>query len=121
MLAELQRRNYSSATIRQYITAVKQFADHFGRSPEQLGPNETREYQTYLLKDRKLAPRTVKARTSALRFVYVHTLRRPYMLEHLPIPKVPLTLPNVLTQEELQRVIESADHLMHRTILMTLY
>jgi site-specific recombinase XerD len=121
LLEELQRRNYSSETIRLYVSAVKDFAGYFGRSPERLGPKEIREYQTYLLKERKLAPRTVKARTSALRFLYVQTLKRPYMLEHLPIPKVPLKLPTVLTQEEVQRIIESAEHLMHRTILMTLY
>jgi integrase len=43
------------------------------------------------------------------------------MLEHLPIPKVPLTLPTVLTQEKVQRIIEAASNLMHRTIIMMLY
>jgi integrase/recombinase XerD len=121
MLEELQRRNYSSETIRLYISAVKEFAQYFHRSPEKLGPEHIRQYQNYLFKERKLAPRTVKSRTSALRFLYVQTLKRTYMLEHLPIPKVPLKLPTVLTQEEVQRMIEAASHLMHRTILMTLY
>jgi integrase/recombinase XerD len=100
MLEELQRRNYSSETIRLYISAVKEFAEQFSRSPERLGPDEIRQHQHYLLTERKLSPKTVKARTSALRFLYAKTLKRPYMLEHIPIPKVPLKLPTVLTQEE---------------------
>jgi integrase/recombinase XerD len=121
MLEELQRRNYSSETIRLYMSAVKEFAEQFGRSPERLGPDEIRQHQNYLLKERTLSPKTVKARTSALRFLYVKTLKRPYMLEHIPIPKVPLKLPTVLTQGEVQRMIEGASHLLYRTIVMMLY
>jgi integrase/recombinase XerD len=121
MLEELQRRNYAAETVRQYIRAVKQFSDYFGRSPDKLGPKEIREYQQYLLTERKLAPHTVKAHASALRFLYVQTLKRPYMLEHIAIPRVPLKLPTVLTQDEVARMIDAASHLMHRAILMTLY
>ena len=55
MLEELQRRNYSESTTRAYLHAVEQFAVHFGRSPDKLGPDDLRSYQAYLLVERKLA------------------------------------------------------------------
>jgi acyl-CoA synthetase (AMP-forming)/AMP-acid ligase II len=54
MLEELQRRNYSEKTIRGYLRTVEQFAKHFGKSPDKLGPDELRSYQAYLLTERKL-------------------------------------------------------------------
>ena len=54
MLDDLQRRNYSPATIRGYILAVKQFAEHFGKSSEQWGAEEVRRFQLHLLNEKKL-------------------------------------------------------------------
>src|SRR5688572_16287401 len=116
-----QRRNYSSETIRAYINAVKQYAEYFHCSPEKLGPQHVREYQLHMRNDRKLAAHTIKARSSALRFLYIHTLRRPHMLEHIPIPKTPVKLPKILSLEEITRLIDGASNLMHRAILMTAY
>ena len=59
MLEELQRRNYSDSTARGYLRAVAAFAKHFGRPPDQLGPDDLRRYQAYLLKKRKLTVGTV--------------------------------------------------------------
>jgi integrase len=56
-----------------------------------------------------------------LRFLYVKTLRRPYLPEHIPFPKRPRQLPVVLSPEEVQRLIDSAENLMRRTMVMTLY
>lgn len=121
MLEELERRNYSDRTARGYISAVADFAKHFGKSPDQLGPDELRSYQAYLLKKRKLAVNTVVARVAALRFFFVRTLKRHEFRQELPYPKEQRRLPTVLSLEEVGRLIDAASNLKHRAVLMTLY
>lgn len=121
MLDELERRNYSPNTVRSYLHAVEEFARHFRRSPEQLGPDHVREYQVHLFRDRKLSARTIAGQTAALRFLFVKTLRRPYLPDALPFPKHSRRLPTVLSQEEVARLIDASGNLMHRAMLMTLY
>jgi site-specific recombinase XerD len=121
MLEELQRRNYSASTIRGYLQAVQQFAVHFGKSPDKLGPDDLRSYQAYLLTERKLAVGSVVARVAALRFLFVRTLKRRDFREELPYPKDHRRLPTVLSLEEVARLIDAAGNLMQRALLMTLY
>ena len=119
MLDELQRRNYAQNTVRAYIHAIEDFAKYFHRSPDRLGPEHIREYQVHLFRDCKLSPGTIEGRTAALRFLFVKTLRRPYLPDHIPFPKRQRRMPTVLSQEEVARLIPSAQNLMHRTMLMT--
>jgi hypothetical protein len=112
MLDELQRRNYSPSTVRCYIHAVEDFSKHFHRSPERLGPSHIREYQVHMFRDRKLSAGTFQSRCAALRFLFVKTLRRPYLLDEIPFPKPPRKLPTVLSPEEVTRLIDSARNLI---------
>jgi len=45
MLEELERRNYAASTTRAYLRAVDEYARYFNRPPDQLGPNQIRQYQ----------------------------------------------------------------------------
>lgn len=121
MLDELQRRNYSPNTVRSYIHAIEDFARYFGRSPYRLGPEHIRQYQVHLFRERKLSAGTVEGRTAALRFLFVKTMKRPYLHDQIPFPKRQRPLPTVLSPEEVARLIDSAQSLMHRAMLMTLY
>jgi integrase/recombinase XerD len=121
MLEELQRRNYSQTTVTSYVKIVAAFAKHFDRPPDQMGPEQIRAYQVYLINERKLNARTVGHHTAALRFFYCKTLKRAYPIEEVPYPKVPRSLPTILTQEEAVRLIDSASNLFHRAMLMTVY
>jgi site-specific recombinase XerD len=121
MLEELQRRNYSQTTVKGYLRIVRDFADYFHQPPDQLGPEQIRTYQAYLMEEKKLQARTVGHHTAALRFFFVKTLKRAYPIEEVPYPKAPRPLPTILSQEEVVRLIDSASNLFHRAMLMTLY
>jgi integrase/recombinase XerD len=121
MLEELQRRNYSEITTRKYLQYVTAFARHFGKSPDQLGPNELRSYQAYLLQERKVTPGTAVNCVAALRFFFIKTLKRHQFREFLPYPKDRRRLPTVLSREEVSALINAAGTLFRRTLLMSLY
>src|SRR5215472_17182335 len=121
MLEELERRNYAHRTAKTYLRIVRDFAQHFHQPPDQLGPEQIRQYQAFLFQSKKLSPATVSQYVSALRFLFVKTLRRHFLTEHIPFPKSPRRLPVVLSPEEVTRLIDAARNLYHRTLLMTLY
>src|SRR5258707_12440696 len=121
MLEELQRRNYSHRTAKTYVRIVRDFAEYFHQPPDKLGPEQIGQYQAHLFQAKKLAPATVSQYVSALRFLFVKTLRRHFLAEYIPFPKSRKRLPTVLSPEEVTRLIDAAYNLYHRTLLMTLH
>lgn len=121
MLDELERRNYARSTADAYVHALKEFAAYFRRPPDQLGPKQISEFQLHLLRDLKLAPLTVRQHIAAVRFFFVHTLKRHYPPGEFRYPKSPKKLPIILSKEEVRRMIDAATTLLHRTLLMILY
>ena len=121
MLEELQRRNYSNGTIRHHLRAVEEFAKHYSKAPDQLGLNELRSYQAYLLKERDLAVGTVVNHVAALRFFFVRTLKRQEFRDFIPYPKEPERLPTILSLDEVARLINASGNLFRRALLMTVY
>jgi integrase/recombinase XerD len=105
MLEELQRRNLSQNTARIYVHAVEEFSLYYKLPPDQLGPEHIRQYQAHLFTDRKLDATSVAQQLSALRFFFLKTLHRPWLVEDMPFPKRPIRLPDILCREEVERLI----------------
>jgi integrase/recombinase XerD len=121
MTEELVRRNYSESTRECYIRTIQEFSLYFNCSPDKLGLEHIRIFQAHLFSDRKLSPNTVNQRLAALRFFFVKTLLRPWNTAQTPYPKRVISLPKILSPEEVGLLIESAILPFHRVMLMTLY
>jgi integrase/recombinase XerD len=86
LLEDLQRLNYSAATIRCYIRSIEELSRRFNCSPDRLGPRHIREYQAELFRKGE-SPSTVTQRLAALRFFYVKTLKKAWSIAETPYPK----------------------------------
>src|SRR6266567_5122014 len=71
--------------------------------------------------DRKLDAVSVAQQLSALRFFFLKTLKRPWMIGDMVIPKRPIRLPEILSPKEVEQFIQSAASPLHRVWLLILY
>jgi len=121
MMEDLQIRNYAPATVRAYIRGVANFAKHFGKSPDQLGAEQIREYQLFLIKEKGVALPTYIQIISGLRFLYTNTLHCQVPIGRIPFPRSEEKLPIILSREEVKALLDAPKNLGHRTILSTMY
>jgi integrase/recombinase XerD len=121
MIEELQLRNLSEATIQTYVRAVWRFARHFGKSPDQLGPEQVREYLLHLRNEKKDKWSTLQVNRGALKFLYVRVLKQGWFDEEIAAPKKRPQLITVLSAEQLTRILDHTHNLKHWTILATFY
>lgn len=121
MLEDLQIRHYSPTTIRLYLHSVAEFAQHFHKPPDQLGPEHIRQYQLFLIKDKQASQSTCIQLVCALRFFYTHTLNRKIEMERIPFPRRERKLPFILSREEVKALLEAPGKLRDRAALAVLY
>jgi site-specific recombinase XerD len=121
MIDDMQLRNLAASTQRQYIAYVAAFAKYFGKSPEDLDIEAVRQYQLYLLNQRRLSPESVNQYISAVQFLYLTTLEMPWTSEYFPRARRPHKLPVVLSQEEVLAFFDHVPSLKYRAALMVCY
>ena len=112
----------SRRTENAYVYWTKRFVRFSGlRHPAELGPVEVREFLSHLVEARNLSAATQQQALSALLFLYRNVIGRPLeSLGPMPRGRVPTTLPVVLTQEEVARVVKSLRGL-YRLVGILLY
>ena len=121
MIEDMQRRNLSDETQRNYTHYIAEYARHFNISPDQLAPEAIREYQLFLANDRKMPAQSVNCFTAAAKFLYQTTLEMPWSQAHFVRSHVPETLPVVLGVAEVAQFFQAVGILKHREALMTCY
>jgi integrase/recombinase XerD len=111
MIEELRLRNYAPSTITVYLRCVAQFAQHFRLPPDRLGLEHIRQYQLFLVQQKKVSWALLNQTVYALRFFYHHMLHRDRMIEYIPYPRREDKLPVVLSPTEVAAVFEATRNL----------
>jgi len=121
MRQELQLAGLSDRTQEAYLRSVRQLATHFGKPPDKVTEPELRQYLLFLKNEKHFAPASLKIAFYGIRFFFRTTAPRDWpTLQELRIPKLH-TLPDVLTVEEVRRLIGAVRTLHNRTYFWTLY
>lgn len=121
MREDLQLHGLSNLTQDLYIRAVRQLAEYYQKSPDQISEEELRQYFLYLKNDKHYAPSTLTVALCGIRFLYERTLQREMPILKLMRSPSPQRLPVVLTIEEVQRVLGCVHIPGVRVCLSTIY
>jgi len=114
-------RGLAEKTQEEYLRGVVGLVRYYRRSPDELSHAEIQAYLLYLIKDRELAWSSCNVACAALRVFYRDVLGWDESRFSIP-PRVGRTLrPQVLSLQEVQRLLEAAGSLKHRALLMTTY
>jgi integrase/recombinase XerD len=121
MLQDLQLAGLSDHTQEAYLRAVRQLADHFHTSPDRLSEHQVRDYFLHLKNDRKFASGSLVVAYSGIKFFYSHTTPRDWpTLKRLRVRKEK-RLPDVLSVDEVRRLIAAFRTHQNRTFFWTVY
>lgn len=118
-LRALKLQGKAAATIDSYARAVRRVAAHFDRCPDRLDAEDFKSYFASLIDSRSWS--LVKIERCGLQFFYQHVLGREWAwVDMLKPPKVQ-SLPDVLTLDEIARIILATRERRYQTFWLTTY
>ena len=118
---DLVLRGYSPRTQETYYRNIVWFLEHCKEEPENITKERIKDYLYYLIKEKKLSESSLRQARSAICYFFSQTMGREIEVDNIPVQKKKKKLPEVYTVDEVFRIINSADNLKHRTILMLAY
>jgi site-specific recombinase XerD len=120
MIEDMGVRNFTAKTQSDYIRAVEKLADFLGHSPARATPEDLRRFQLHLSED-GVRPPTMNSTVTALRFFFKATLDRPETTRYLTFVHQPRKIPIVLSEEEVERLLEAAPGVKYKAMLSLAY
>src|SRR5271166_4778320 len=120
-IEDMQMRGLAPTTQRSYLHYVADFAKFYDTSPAQLDLEAVRQYELYLLHEKKLSPQSINAFVSSVQFLYLNTLEMPWGKECFPRVRCGHKLLVVLSPAEVSQFFQSVPSLKYRAALMACY
>ena len=120
MIEDMTMRKLSPKTQISYLRAVTKLAKYLKHSPAHATAEEVRQFQIALA-EQGTSNITINAMITGLQFLFCKTLNRPDVVQKLSTVPTPRKLPQILSYEEVKRLIGAAYNLKYRTALSVAY
>ncbi len=113
---ELKLRGFSEKTVKNYCWFVNRFLDFTNKDSEELTEDDVKAFLSGLID--KNSSSTVALAAASVKFFFSEIIKKTIVLN---LPKKEKRLPEVLTKDEIKKLIESAETRKSRFIIQFLY
>lgn len=114
---ELKLRGFSPLTVRNYSFFVDKFLKQSNKAVEELNQEDVRNYLAGMFEDK--SKNTIMLAAAALKFFFTEILKKE--VGEIKMPKKDKKLPEVLTRDEVSKLLKSAETRKSRLIISLLY
>lgn len=111
---ELEIRNFSKKSIKSYISYTERYLNY--TENRELNEDSAKDFIQELIQ--KLEPSSISVCIGAITFFFNNILKQKIYLKY---PKRNKKIPEVLTAEEIKRLIETTYNIKHKLIIKLLY
>lgn len=116
----MRLRDYSEHTQDVYGRAVRSFLNFSGKSAESLNEQDVRGYVLHRMNS-SLSKGSINTYQAAIRFFFGVTLNRTMNYLQMPRLKEDKVFPEILSREEIARLLEHCENPKHKVIFMKHY
>ena len=117
----MELRGFAASTQKTYMMHLRQFTNHFSISFSDMDYDHVRDFLHHAISIRKLSCEYVNFCYSAIRFLYEAVFERDWNMKYIPRIKKKRKFPEVLSKDEILKIINSLDNLKHKAMLVTAY
>lgn len=121
MIQAMCQHGFSPRTQHSYLYVVTALARYYRRSPDQLKVDDLQAYFNYLVQERSLSPASCRVYLHGIRFLYLQVLHWAHFDVTLVLPKRPQRIPELLTRQEVARLLSVVSNPKHRALLSITY
>ena len=118
----LQLKNYSEPTIKTYRLHFQRFLKyHQNTKLEAITHEQIRQYLLYLVNEKKYSTSAQNQAINSIKFYYEKVLGKPVEKYYVPRPRKEKKLPEVLSEEEVTKILKQIKNLKHKCIIYLIY
>jgi site-specific recombinase XerD len=118
----LHLKNYSSRTEKTYLHHLNLFLDYVSSSKTtDINEKVLFDYFDHLKLTKNFSYSSMKQAVASVRFLFLDVLKKEIHFDFYIKMKKPDTLPNILSVEEIKKIINSTANIKHRAIISTIY
>jgi len=120
MIEDMTMRKLSPRTQGTYIRVVANFTRFLTRSPDTADAEDLRRYQLHLV-EQGVSSTSINANITGLKLFFESTLDRPEVMRKMRHIYEPRRLPEILSIEEVTRLLQAAGSLKYQAALSVAY